>query len=218
MKTMKLLAIFALSIVMFSNGNNIIAQGTIKSVKIGNQVWMSENLNVSRFRNGDVIPEAKTGEEWKKAGEEGTPAWCYYNNDPENGKKYGKLYNWYTVHDKRGLAPEGWHIPTEAELHTLVTTANNNSNSLKAIGEGTGIGAGTNTSGFSVLLTGCCVGNGSGFVGLGTTSYLWSSEEAYDAKSGKYLVITMVLNSTKSDINFRNAVQSAGFSVRSVKD
>jgi uncharacterized protein (TIGR02145 family) len=78
---------------------------------IGNQIWMDENLNVSTFRNGDIIPEAKSNEEWKRAGETGKPAWCYYNNDPENGAIYGKLYNWFAVNDPRGLAPLGWHIP-----------------------------------------------------------------------------------------------------------
>ena len=73
---------------------------------------MSKNLNVSRFRNGEIIFEAKTIEEWEKAGENKTPAWCYYNNNPTNGAKYGKLYNWYAVNDIRALAPKGWHIPS----------------------------------------------------------------------------------------------------------
>jgi uncharacterized protein (TIGR02145 family) len=89
--------------------------GSFKSVKIGNQIWMAENLNVSTFSNGDPIPEAKTNQEWKKAGDDGKPAWCYYDNDTSNGRIYGKLYNWYAVNDPRGLAPLGWHIPTEKE-------------------------------------------------------------------------------------------------------
>ena len=65
------------------------------------------NLDVTTFRNLDRIMEAKTDEEWIKAGEQGIPAWCYYNNDPANNELFGKLYNWYAVNDKRGLAPEG---------------------------------------------------------------------------------------------------------------
>ena len=80
-------------------------------VKIGNQIWMVKNLNVETFRNGDHIHEAKTLEEWKIAGENQKPAFCYYNNDPKNGTIYGKLYNWYAVNDPRGLAPAGYHIP-----------------------------------------------------------------------------------------------------------
>jgi uncharacterized protein (TIGR02145 family) len=91
-----------------------------EAVKIGDQVWMKRNLDVSHFRNGDPIPEAKTNEEWKKAGEEGKPAWCYFKNDPEKGKVYGKLYNWFAVNDPRGLAPEGWHVPNDEDWEILI--------------------------------------------------------------------------------------------------
>jgi len=91
-----------------------------KTVEIGEQVWMAENLNVSTFRNGDPIPQARTQEEWKKAGENKQAAWCYYDNNPANGKKYGKLYNYYATSDPRGLAPNGWHIPTDSEWKTLI--------------------------------------------------------------------------------------------------
>ena len=102
-----------------NNTNQVTQIGSYKSVKIGNQTWMAENLNVSTFRNGDPIPEAKTDEEWKRAGENQQPAWCYYENDPKNGQKYGKLYNWYAVNDPRGLAPEGWHVSTNIEWKNL---------------------------------------------------------------------------------------------------
>ena len=75
---------------------------------------------MDRFRNGDFIPHIESDEEWKEAGENGQPAWCYYDNDPENGKKYGKLYNWHAVNDPRGLAPEGWHVPNYEEWSSLV--------------------------------------------------------------------------------------------------
>jgi uncharacterized protein (TIGR02145 family) len=93
--------------------------GGFKSVKIGTQTWMTENLNVERFRNGDLISQAKTNEEWERAGKNKQPAWCYYDNDPKNGAKYGKLYNWYAVNDPRGLAPAGWQLPSDAEWTTL---------------------------------------------------------------------------------------------------
>ena len=104
------------SVLCFTACNNAAAQST---VKIGNQEWMTNNLNVSTFRNGDAIPEAQTSEAWEKAREERKPAWCYYDNDPANGAKYGKLYNWFAVNDSRGLAPAGYHIPTDAEWTTL---------------------------------------------------------------------------------------------------
>jgi uncharacterized protein (TIGR02145 family) len=90
-----------------------------QTVTIGSQVWMTKNLDVSTFRNGDPIPQAKTDEEWERAGENKQPAWCYYDNDEANGDKYGKLYNWYAVNDSRGLAPEGWHVPSDAEWTAL---------------------------------------------------------------------------------------------------
>jgi uncharacterized protein (TIGR02145 family) len=90
-----------------------------ESVRIGSQEWMTRNLDVDRFRNGDLIPHIESNEEWKKAGENGQPAWCYYDNDPENGKKYGKLYNWYAVNDPRGLAPEGYQVPKDEEWSIL---------------------------------------------------------------------------------------------------
>jgi uncharacterized protein (TIGR02145 family) len=90
-----------------------------QNVTVGTQVWMVQNLNVDKFRNGDPITEAKTDAEWEAAGKNGKPAWCYINNDSTNGGKYGKLYNWYAVNDPRGLAPKGWHIPTDNEWLTL---------------------------------------------------------------------------------------------------
>jgi uncharacterized protein (TIGR02145 family) len=98
-------------------GQNFIFQA--QTVTIGTQVWTTKNLDVSTFRNGDVIPQASTDEAWEAAGENKQPAWCYYDNDPKNGTKYGKLYNWYAVNDPRGLAPAGYHIPTDAEWTVL---------------------------------------------------------------------------------------------------
>jgi len=112
---------------LVSNQNDSKSELKYDEVTIGKQVWMIENLNVDKFRNGDPIPHAKTKEEWEKAGEEGKPAWCYYDNDPANGKKYGKLYNWYAVNDSRGLAPDGYHIPSHAEWEKLTDFLGGNS-------------------------------------------------------------------------------------------
>lgn len=88
------------------------------TIKIGDQIWMSQNLDISQFAFGEQIPEAKSAKEWKRAGEKETPAWCYYNNDPENGKKYGKLYNLHAV--VKGLVPNGWHIPNKEDWEKLI--------------------------------------------------------------------------------------------------
>jgi len=91
---------------------------THNAVKIGSNTWMAENLNVSTFRNGKPIFEARTNEEWKKAGEEGKPAWSYYDNSLENGQEYGKLYNWYAVGTAE-LCPTGWYVPTDNDWWLL---------------------------------------------------------------------------------------------------
>jgi uncharacterized protein (TIGR02145 family) len=79
------------------------------------QYWMTKNLDVTRFINGDVILQAQTDEEWVTADKNRQPAWCYYDNDSRHDSSYGKLYNWYAVSDPRGLAPKGFHIPSERE-------------------------------------------------------------------------------------------------------
>lgn len=98
----------------------LVNAGIAQTVTIGSQVWMTKNLNVVKFRNGDPIPQAKTEEEWFLASKKRQPAWCFYNNDSTNDAVYGKLYNWFAVNDSRGLAPKGFHIPSEKEWDTLI--------------------------------------------------------------------------------------------------
>jgi uncharacterized protein (TIGR02145 family) len=159
----------------------------IKLVTIGTQVWMSENLNVAVFRNGVAIREAKTKEQWIKAGENGQAAWCYYNNDPKNGAKYGRLYNWYALVDDNGLCPTGLHVPTDSEW-TVLTDYLGGENvaggKMKEVGTTSWNGPNTdatNTSLFSGLPGGdrYSVGSDSG----GRVGNWWSSTEysIYDA-------------------------------------
>lgn len=88
-------------------------------IQICNQIWSGCNLDVEYYRNGDPIRYCETYDEWLDAASKHEGAWCYYDNDPENGAIYGKLYNWYAVNDPRGLAPEGWHVPTDEEWKEL---------------------------------------------------------------------------------------------------
>ena len=90
-----------------------------ESIKIAKQEWRLKNLDVDRFRNGDLIPHIKDKGEWMKAGLNKQPAWYYYDNISENGRINGKLYNWYAVNDKRGLAPAGWNVPSHEKLTIL---------------------------------------------------------------------------------------------------
>jgi uncharacterized protein (TIGR02145 family) len=146
---------------------------------IGNQTWAEANLNVCTFRNGDTIPEAKTNKEWVAAGESGKPAWCYYNNDPAIGKKYGKLYNWFALNDPRGLAPAGWTLSSDADWTRLVNylggpgTAGSKLKSTSGWNEGS---VGTNDTGFSGFPGGYRVENGI-FQNIGSIGIWWTTIE-----------------------------------------
>jgi uncharacterized protein (TIGR02145 family) len=151
-----------------------------KTVVIGNQTWMAENLNVSTFRNGDPITEAKSEEEWIRAGENKQPVWCYYNNDPENGVKYGKLYNWFAVNDPRGFAPKGWHVPNDEEWTQLTVYLGGKEiagTKMKSKIGWSESGNGTNESGFSGLPGGFRVSSG-GFCNMGSKGSWWSRTES----------------------------------------
>lgn len=90
-----------------------------KDVRIGNQVWMDKNLDVSTFSNGEPIYEAKNKEDWLKACYNNQPAWCYYDFKSENGRVYGKLYNNAAVRDSR-LVPIGYRIPYKEDIEQLI--------------------------------------------------------------------------------------------------
>jgi uncharacterized protein (TIGR02145 family) len=183
-----------------------------QTVTIGTQVWMTKNLDVATFRNGDPIPQAKTNEEWHKAGVNQQPAWCYYDNNRKNGKKYGKLYNWYAVNDSRGLAPTGWHIPSDAEWTTLENQLGDDAGKkMKSTSGWNENGNGTNTSGFLGLPGGYRNFNGP-FNLIGGNGTWWSSTE-YDAgfawyRSLVYSSVNRSMSGSKID----------GFSVRCLRD
>ena len=196
----------------------LINNSTMKNtneVTIGTQVWMAENLNVSTFRNGDPIPEAKTDEEWEKAGEEGKPAWCYYDNDASNGTKYGKLYNWYAVNDPRGLAPNGYHIPTDAEWTQLSDYLGGESEAGTKMKSTSGWAQnnGTNSSGLSCLPGGYRSNSGA-FDFIDDKGYWWS------CSAGKYNdgAWDRYLGYFDSDVSRSYNRMTYGFSVRCLRD
>lgn len=95
------------------------SNGSIKEVVIGKNQWMLSNLDVTQFRNGDPITEAKTQEQWIQTLDEKKPAWSFYNWDSVQSHTFGKIYNWYALTDDRGLAPEGWSIPSSEDWNEL---------------------------------------------------------------------------------------------------
>ena len=176
----------------------------INSKEIGEQEWMIENLNVDQFRNGNHIPEAKTDEDWENAGIKGKPAWCYYNKDAENGQKYGKLYNWYAVNDPRGLAPNGWHIPSYEEwAQIIICLGGKESKDIFFNKENV----------FATLLSGCRFDNGL-FNSIDYFCFWWSSSECSCGIDAWYLLITF-----HGDYYFNSKyTKASGFSVRCIKD
>jgi uncharacterized protein (TIGR02145 family) len=223
-KALKFLLYSALTIVIAVSLQSFLGKSSdFKSVKIGNQVWMTENLNVETFKNGDPIMEVKTLADWKKAGDNRKPAFCYYNNDPEKGKEYGKLYNWYAVTDKRGLAPQNWHIPSNNEWDTLkifvgterIITQFNAGKKLKsAKGWFREEDNGTNETGFSALPGGICAtyDNAAQFQAEGVSAYWWSSN------SEPNLSFCATLDVTSRIVGLTKQSPSNGLSVRCVKD
>lgn len=186
----------------------------IKEVKIGNQVWMAENLNVDQFTNGEKIPEAKSIKDWMDAGKNKLPAWCYYANQAKNGIVYGKLYNWYAVTDPRGLAPKGWRIPSKYDLSLLLDYYGGEFKAgehLKGInGWKKGI-PNSNISGFNGLPGGLRGHDGS-FSGIKTTGWWWSAEE-----DDKKTAIYFFCNSLDHHALSGNGFKEMGLSVRCIK-
>ena len=185
---------------------------SIKSIKIGEQVWMQKNLNVNNFRNGDPIPHAKTFDEWKIAGENRKPAWCYYYNNEENGEKYGKLYNWYAVNDPRGLAPKGWKIPDKEDFEILVTNVISATHLKSKTGWSNSNGNGTNKSDFTSLPAGGRNSTGE-FDGKGEMTRYWSNTE-----SNNIMAWNLYLHKGISSAAILDLPKSIGLSVRCIKD
>ena len=162
-----------------TSGSDEVTSGS-NEVTIGEQVWMTQNLNVDTFRNGDPIPRAVTAEQWREAGKSRQPAWCYYDNFWENGEIHGKLYNWYAVNDPRGLAPVGYHIPSDAEwteLENFLGTYDAGIK-MKSTSGWRSYGSGTNSSGFSGFPGGVCQWDGF-FENIGFYGWWWSSTDAW---------------------------------------
>jgi uncharacterized protein (TIGR02145 family) len=211
----------------YTNEVTIATSGSISSITICSQAWSVQNLSVSKYRNGDPIPQVTDPIQWASLM---TGAWCWYNNDSASNWRYGKLYNWYAVKDPRGLAPQGWHIPSEAEWNKLVKCIDpsadtacqvcNQSNiaggAMKDAGTASwispNVGA-TNSSGFAGLPAGVRSSNGVLFEGVGGYAVWWSTNE-FNAT----LAWRRGLYTESSSVGREYTTKSHGLSVRLVKD
>ena len=188
----------------------------LPSVTIGTQVWTNENLDVTTYRNGDTIPQVTDGTAWAALT---TGAWCYYENRTDSGSVYSKMYNWYAVNDPRGLAPQGWHVPSAAEFTTLSTFLGGDSvagGKLKSTGTSlwqSPNSSATNDSGFTGLPGGYRFSNGV-FYGINQVGLWWSSTQI-DATTAFSRQLSSG-NGVFSEVNYLN--KKGGFSVRLVQD
>ena len=190
---------------------------TYSTVLIGNQIWMAENLEVTHFRDGTVIPNITNDGDWDGLT---SSAYCYYSN---NLGSWGALYNWFAVNDSHNIAPEGWHVPTDTEWRTLYLYANNNG---QAGAEGTALksttgwnspGNGTDNFGFNGLPGGLRRSNdGGGFNWAGNRGYFWSATEYTSGSSG--VGWYWHLSHDNSDISRKYGSKRYGFSIRLLRN
>lgn len=200
-------------------------------ITIGNQIWMTENLKTTRYRNGDPIPTNLSDGNWS-----GTTSGAYanYNNDNRNNDRFGKLYNWYAVADSRHLCPSGWHEPGEAEWKILETYLTNNgygfggddNDIAKSLSATSGwhesgltgsVGndqASNNSSGFTALPGGFRHNQGF-FDYLAYIGFWWSSSEGEPGSN-----VARSRNLQNNSINLNNTLydKHKGLSVRCIKD
>lgn len=187
------------------------------TILVGTQEWMQTNLDVTTYRNGDEIPEVTNHNEWIYLT---TGAWCYYENNSENGKTYGKLYNWYAVNDPRGLAPSGWHVPSDAEWTALIDYLGGNKvagGKMKATTNWSDPNTdANNSSGFTGLPGGFRFhSNSIIFASNGFVGYWWSSSESeYSKNSAGFFY--MDYDSSSATIGGYD--KTMGLSVRCLKD
>ena len=197
-------------------------QGNVyKTVVIGNQEWMAENLNTSIYRNGEAIANITDNNQWLSLN---TGAWCYNDNDSQYDCPYGKLYNWYAVADPRNVCPTGWHVPTDAEWSVLINYLDPNTDGISNVAGGKLKSIGlqywrspnqdaTNESGFSGLPGGGRHDDDGVFYNVGIFGNWWSSTET-GTNDAWYRTLHCSLDGAYR--NYTN--EHYGFSVRCLRD
>jgi len=186
-----------------------------KTVTIGTQVWMVENLKTMKYRNGDPIPNVTGNTDW---GNLTTGAFCNYNNNVSNTADYGRLYNWDAVIDNRNIAPDGWHVPNSAEWFVLIKYLGGQEiagGKLKEAGNAHwGISpytVATNETGFTALPGGFRTYQGSG--DLGANGYWWTIDK-FETRGAWFII----MYSDRSNSFWANYDKSYGMSVRCLKN
>lgn len=185
----------------------------LAGTKIANQIWSKSNLNVEIFRNGDIIQIANDEDEWIQACSYRLPICCYYDYNQENGLTHGRLYNWYAVTDPRGLAPQGWHIPTSTEWEQLIDYLGDNGGiKIRNYKNWVDGPRSFDKFNFNALPSGCCNNEGVGF-DLNTWACWWSSSEEDESNS-----IAFNISIEFDEIGIVDDDKGFGLSVRCIKD
>ena len=211
-------------LLIFAGGCGVKDPGTVtdidgnvyKTIKIGKQVWMVENLKVTRYRNGDTIPNITDAKEW---GNQKTGAYCNYDNNDTNAAVYGRLYNWFAVKDRRNIAPKGWHVPSFEELRLLIDYLGGEDVAAGKMKEAglehwliPNSGA-TNESGFTALPGGYRFNHNGEFYTMGSNGYWWTTTLSYEMYAWSPRLFLRFANVTRD-----HTYMTYGFSVRCVKN
>ncbi len=221
---MKLYLLSILLVIFYSNS---FAQNY---VKIGKTYWADHNLSTSIFSNGDSIAHARNAEEWENYFKEKTPAYCSMNYNPKNDSLYGKVYNWWAVVDLRGLAPEGFMIPSlqdwmglKAHLNydtvcKCIPAITRSADKLKSTSQWKGELKGDNLFNMNVFPCGY-VRNDGRFEGRGMQVSYWTCtpENAANNLGDSYSTYYIVFKHDKSDITYDNNFDANGHFVRCAK-
>ncbi|MCL4482236.1 MAG: fibrobacter succinogenes major paralogous domain-containing protein [Bacteroidetes bacterium] len=194
---------------------------TYKTVTIGNQIWMAENLKTTKYNDGTTIPLVTDSTVWKKLS---TPGYCWYNNDATANKNiYGALYNWYTLNTGK-LCPTGWHVPSDAEWTILKTYLGGETvagGKLKETGTSHWLSpntGATNESGFAAVPGGYRYFGGT-FYDLGGFGYWWSTTESFSMEySFTTIAYYLQMYYGYSGVSRSSFEKQRGFSVRCLRD
>ena len=191
------------------------------TVTIGSQTWMAKNLEVTHYRNGDIIPNITNQTSWDNTS---LGAWCDYEHNSAYGDIYGHLYNWYTVNDPRNVAPNGWHVATRADYQLLVTYLGGTIGQEDSVAGGHMKEAGllhwvspntgaSNSSGFTALPAGWLEFNG--FYSIFEGTIWWAVDPLTQNNASKFAYSNGAGHAGALPLM---ALPNAGCSIRCVKD
>ncbi len=186
-------------------------------VTIGTQVWMLENLRTTKYRNGDPIPNVADSHLWVNIN---SAAYCNYNNDINNVAIYGRLYNWFAINDSRNIAPEGWHVASDAEWQILVDYLDGNKMAGFKLKE-SGLSHwktpnfSNNESGFTALPSGTRDGYYGTYLNIGFYGFWWTSTPYLDLM--QWANYRCMINEERN-VYRQRIMNTAGHSVRCIRD